>query len=502
MTRPATATPPATGQATQQWRRLDTRMLLVHPVVELVRAIPALVALLFAGSGSGHGSLWGLAGTAVVIAMAISRWFTTRYRITSQQVELRYGLFRRRTVAAPLDRVRTVDVTAHALHRLLGLAKVVIGTGISDRKGHHPLTLDGLRTAQANRLRAELLHRAPARSAEAPSAREQAILGLNPRWIRYAPFTLSGAVTALAIGGFAWRIQNETQADPNQIGLVHPILRHLHRVSLAAAAGEVALAVAALIVLASMAGYLLAFWNFRLTRHTGGSLHITRGLLTARATSIEERRLQGVELSEPLLLRMVGGARAIAIATGLRVGRGAERGGTMLAPPCPRGEAARVAAEVLGTAEPIRTVVLRHGERAVLRRSSRALASAAILASALGVLAWWDLGGLTWLWVLALLPCALALAADRAGNLGHALVDGYLVTQYGSLLRRRCVLSTQGIIGWNVRSSYFQRQAGLVTLTATTAAGRQAYRVYDLPADDALRLAGTAVPGLLDEFRM
>ena len=249
-----------------------------------------------------------------------------------------------------------------------------------------------------------------------------------------------------------------------------------------------------------MAGYLLAFWNFRLTRHTGGSLHITRGLLTTRATSIEERRLRGVELSEPLLLRIVRGARTIAIATGLRVGRGAERGGTMLAPPSPRDEAARVAAEVLGTAEPIGTVVLRHGDRAVRRRYTRALAGTAILASALGVLAWWGLGGLTWLWMLTLLPCALALAADRAGNLGHALVDGYLVTQYGSLLRRRCVLSAQGIIGWNVRSSYFQRRAGLVTLTATTAAGRQAYRVFDLPADAAVRLADTTVPGLLAEF--
>ena len=475
-------------------------MLLVHPVVELVRAIPALVALIFAGSGSGHGSAWGLAGTAVVIAFAISRWFTTRYRITGEQIELRHGLLRRRMVAAPLDRVRTVDVSAHALHRLLGLARVVIGTGTSDRKGHHPLTLDGLRTAQANRLRGELLHRTPARPADEPGDREQTILELNPGWIRYAPFTLSGAVTALAIGGFAWRIQSETNTDPNQIGLVHAILRHLHEVSLATAAGEVTLAVAALIVLASMAGYLLAFWNFRLTRHTGGSLHITRGLLTSRATSIEERRLRGIELSEPLLLRMVRGARTLAIATGLRVGRGAERGGTMLAPPSPRDEAARVAAEVLGTAEPIGTVVLRHGDRAVRRRYTRALAGTAILASALGVLAWWGLGGLTWLWMLTLLPCAVALAADRAGNLGHALVDGYLVTQYGSLLRRRCVLSAQGIIGWNVRSSYFQRRAGLVTLTATTAAGRQAYRVYDLPADAAVRLADTTVPGLLAEF--
>ena len=92
------------------------------------------------------------------------------------------------------------------------------------------------------------------------------------------------------------------------------------------------------VVVASTVGYALAFWDFRLTRHPGGTLHVTRGLITTRATTIEERRLHGVEISEPLLLRMVAGARLIAIATGLRVGRGAERGGSLLAPAgSPRG---------------------------------------------------------------------------------------------------------------------------------------------------------------------
>ena len=103
------------------------------------------------------------------------------------------------------------------------------------------------------------------------------------------------------------------------------------------------------VAVASTVGYVLAFWDFRLTRHTGGTLHVSRGLITARATSIERRRLHGVEISEPLLLRAVGAARCLAIATGLRVGRGAERGGEMLLPPAPRAEAIRVAADVLGT---------------------------------------------------------------------------------------------------------------------------------------------------------
>jgi putative membrane protein len=41
----------------------------------------------------------------------------------------------------------------------------------------------------------------------------------------------------------------------------------------------------------------------------------------------------------------------------------------------------------------------------------------------------------------------------------------------------------------------------LTTLTATTAAGRQGYQVQDVAEPDAVALADTLVPGLLDEFR-
>ena len=77
--------------------------------------------------------------------------------MTSQRVELQHGLFTKQLVTTPIDRVRSVDVTASLLHRVLALAKVRIGTGA----GESDLVLDGLTTAQAANLRAELLHRDP-----------------------------------------------------------------------------------------------------------------------------------------------------------------------------------------------------------------------------------------------------------------------------------------------------------------------------------------------------
>ena len=119
----------ATTDAEAPWRRLAPGMLLVEPAREIIRFIPMLVVLLFAGHAGNSGSPWGLIGTAAVIALGISRYLTTRYRITPTVVEVRRGVFQRKHLTVPRNRVRTVDVSAHPLQRILGLVKVQIGTG-------------------------------------------------------------------------------------------------------------------------------------------------------------------------------------------------------------------------------------------------------------------------------------------------------------------------------------------------------------------------------------
>ncbi|MGC9665706.1 PH domain-containing protein [Planosporangium sp. 12N6] len=511
---------PTAGGVDPSWRRLSPRMLLVHPFQEIPRALPAIFGIFLAGSTSGH-DWWGIASLGAVVVGAMLRWFTTTYRITPDYVQVRRGLLRRRELSVPRDRVRTVDVTAHALHRLVGLARVEVGTGRSDRKDEG-VRLDGLSAAEAARLREELLHQRPqpvtgpaGTGVPVPSAvaatsvpagvtapvRETELVRLSPDWVRYGPFTLSGLVTVGVVAAFVSRTINETHVDPTRYGPMRALAGHLAHAPVALAGAEVFATCVAVVAVASTFGYVLAFWGFRLTRHPAGTLHVTRGLLTARATTIEERRLRGVEISEPLLLRLVGGARCIAIATGLRVGRGAERGGSMLLPPAPRAEAERVAGAVLSDPRPATVPLTPHGPRAARRRYTRALA-AAVLVVAVPVAGSWLAGWPAWTWQVALvaLPVAGLLAYDRARSLGHALIGGRLVTRQGSLVRRRCVLDTGGVIGWNLNRSFFQRRAGLATLTATTAAGHQHYAVPDVDLPEALRLADESTPGLLAPF--
>jgi putative membrane protein len=524
------------------WRRLSARMLLIHPVREVIRFIPVLFGVFVAGSHNGNGHWWSLIGLGVVLVLSVIRWATTRYQITADQIELRSGFLRKRIIAAPADRVRTVDVTEHALHRLLGLARVVIGTGTSDRK-REGLVLDGLPVDAARALRAELLHRgqgAPGRSAvraqgypaapdlnpdvpgwTSPSAGappappcgadpamlwtpEVEILRLDPSWIRFAPFTLSGAVTALAVLGFSWNALQQSQVDAGKLGAIQSASRHFRDTPVWLGVLQAAVGVLIAVAVLSAVGYLLAFWNFRLTRHPGGSLQITRGLITTRSTSIEHRRLRGVAISEPLLLRAVGGARTVAVATGLRVGRGAERGGTVLVPPAPMAISRQVAGTVLdehGAELALDTPLIPHGPAALRRRLIRAVVPFVALTGLLAVL-WWAARWPVWPVLIAAVFAALAvpLGIDRYRSLGHAVVGGYLVSRLGSLDRRQVALECDGIIGWNVRRTLFQRRLGIVTAGATTAAGRQSYRLLDLTEFEALAVIRAATPGLLEPF--
>ncbi|MEU8268596.1 PH domain-containing protein, partial [Sphaerisporangium sp. NPDC049002] len=167
----------------------------------------------------------------------------------------------------------------------------------------------------------------------------------------------------------------------------------------------------------------------------------------------------------------------------------------------PRAEAQAVASRVLGTAGPLAAELTPHGPAALRRRFTRALAFCGSVTAVLLALWYWKgLPAWTWQAAIVVTVAAIPLAADRYRSLGHTTAEGHLVTRWGSVVRRHVALEHEGIIGWNLRRSFFQRRAGLVTLTATTAAGRQGYGVWDVELAEALRLADQGIPGLLTPF--
>src|SRR5205814_7387182 len=160
------------------------------------------------------------------------------------------------------------------------------------------------------------------------------------------------------------------------------------------------------------------------------------------ARRARERRLGRPGIREPVVSRAGGGARGCVMAAGLRVGRGAERGGTVLFPPAPRAEAERVAAAVLGATEPVTCALTARDGRARRRRYARALVAALLVIAAVAG-AGWEFGWPVWVLpaTLVVLPLAVVVAEDRYRSLGHAVTGGYLVSRLGSVVRRRDLLS-------------------------------------------------------------
>ncbi|MFC5828759.1 PH domain-containing protein [Nonomuraea insulae] len=144
-----------------------------------------------------------------------------------------------------------------------------------------------------------------------------------------------------------------------------------------------------------------------------------------------------------------------------------------------------------------------HPRAALRRRINRALITAVLAAAVLAGLGPW-LGHpfvtTGWITGLLLAPVLSAFAYDAYRNLGHGVRGRYLAIMYGTFARRTVVLRRDGIIGWTVTRSPFQRRAGLLTLGATTAAGDGIYRIRDVSVDQGLALAEAAVPRLLAPF--
>ncbi|MEV4441710.1 PH domain-containing protein [Streptomyces sp. NPDC049577] len=484
------------------WRRLDPRTLLVH-CAWLGAPLGSLGLTTLATGGHPPAGAWiTLAVVGVVFAGVIAAgfltWRGTRFRVTEDAFELRTGLFTRRVRAIPLHRVRNVDLTAHPVQRLLGLAVLRAGTS----GGGAQLSLDALSRREAERLRAELLARA-----EAGHAGDPVLAVGDRRWLRYAPLTfwVFGGV-GIAVGT-VWRVLDGAGIQPWRIGPVRALFEEFGRSALWLTVPLALLAVALTGTVGAVVLYAENWWGYRLEWTDAATLGVRHGLLTTRAVSIERARLRGVALREPLLLRLGGGASVRAVAGGLG-NREENRRGSVVLPPAPRAEAVRVCAGVLG--EPAgmpdaAAAELRPHPRAALRRRvARAqlwgvlpvTGTLAVLGALLTPVLLYCAAG----WTLLAAPVAYALARDAYRALGHGLRGRWLVLRSGTFGRETVALERTGVVAWSFTQTPFARRAGVVTVTAAVAAGEDGYRIRDMAAGEAAGFAEAAAPGILSEF--
>ncbi|MEV0295282.1 PH domain-containing protein [Nocardia sp. NPDC050710] len=523
------------------WLRLDKRMLLVHPVNEVVKFIPVLIGTLILGTSSGN-HWWSIISLALIIGIALARWFTTAYRIGPAHVELRTGLLQRRTLSVPRSRIRSVDIEADLLHRALGLAVVVIGTG-QQAETSEKFKLDSLDAGMVPALRNTLLAHAtagtqgvagqpippsaqvgpptPESGFRAPAALE--IGHWQPRWVRYAPLSLTGFAVVAPIVAAAF------QYGLGEVVFSSDAAHNIEEGTAALVVISMLILVAAIVVLVSLAActrYLTTYFGLRVL-DDGHTLHLRHGLFTTRQITLDLARFRGATVNEPLLLRLAGGAELEAIMVG-------ENARQKLLPQAPRAAVERTLAELLvsraaaptpetaatpqrdpaaysrngatpATSVQITVALTPHGPAARRRRYTRAVTPALIPGSVMLLYLLADVTFSPWWWLLPAVVALIgvALAEDRYRGLGHAVLPAtadtpaWLITRAGSLDRDRDCLEARGIIGWTVRQTFWQRRSGVATVVAATAAGKKRYLVTDIPVDEAWALIEEVTPGQL-----
>ena len=356
-----------------EWRRLSPRMLLVHPVHELLRQLPLLIGSVVLGSATGN-PMWSVGALALLVGFGVARWFTTTYRIDDEQVQRRAGVLQRTVLSLPRNRIRSVSTDARLLHRLLGVTVVRVSTG-REAKGDADFTLDAVRSDEVPELRAILLSGSLNAIPEA-TPQDHVIARWQPSWLRYSPLSFTGL--AMIVAAFGLVYQTGAVAALEDSELAREGLDAAERFGVVVTVAVAAVVVLLLSVLLSVVRSLVTFGNLVLSRRDD-QLHLEHGLLRVREQTFDMRRLRGGTLRQPLLVRMFGGARLDAVMTGVD-GSGEA---SLLLPPCPVATASGVLTELIGRPDVVTGDLQRHGPVATRRRWTRALTVPALLGVAL-----------------------------------------------------------------------------------------------------------------------
>jgi putative membrane protein len=483
------------------WQRLDIRVVY-QGLARVALSLPAGIL----GITIGDDPIWPLiAGSVFGVLGALgtlSTWRTTRFRITGRQVEMHTGWLARKHRIVARERIRTVDVSARLLQRVLGLRTVHVGSGEADAS----FDLNGLASEQAERLRRDLM---PGARAEAIEQAEQAgepqpgpetvIARLRPQWV---PLNVIGVWSVFAVLGpvFAlhWLLR------PFGVDLLDTAHALIDGPSLVWTIVVAVLVAYPIGIALQAATFVMENWNFTLLRTGDGpdtALVTRRGLLTTRTVQRADGRIRGIAFDEPLLWRWLRLTRTKVLSTGLRALGEASVGDIL--PRLRLGEARELAARILPDgARPLEAQLRRHPRGALLRRIGWATYGPALLS---GVLLLFTLSGALpgrwWLLPLTLLPVTIPLAVVAYRSLGHTTGGDYLMIRTGALNRRTVALQKRAVIGWTIQQSLFQRWGGRMTVGIPTAAGSRHYEAPDMSVDQALTFVAEAAPHLTEVTR-
>ncbi len=433
---------PGSEAVESPWQGLHPLSVVVNLIPQAWRTLrgswPILLAVVV-GAGAGM-QFFDLSLLLLFFALAFGRTFvhfaTLRYRVHAGRFEVRFGLLNRQARELDPARIQNISLERNLFHRAAGLVEVRVETA-GDAGIHGLLSALSVEAAQQlqQQLKALVDHsRAgeiegaptdpglPQPRADAASTPEAGptLVGNNPaELIGYglSKRTL-GTVAVLSAVGF----ELLTRMGPEgaeQIAWMQSRPLVLVAAVLLAFAGS---------WLWSAANALFRHWGYRLVR-VGDRLVSTEGLTTTRRVEIPLRKVQVVQIHEPLLRRRMGYGTVLIETAALGFADGQLRQAEGVLPMVDQDELGAILAEILprAAADPntwvLRPPAPRALYRAIVGRALRYAFLATLLTAMLSPSPW---GALAYGLVLLALP---------AGYLDWRW-QGWLVTPHAVVARR------------------------------------------------------------------
>lgn len=285
-------------------RRLHPLSWLFVLIQQLKQFIVPLLVLLFVGRGD-RNDLWSIVAICILGAMSIWQYYTYRFRIDRDSLQIRSGMFQRSLRQIPFARIHNVALHQSLLHRIFGVAEVRLESagGIKPEAEMRVLKLEDALALEA------LVRRRRGAAAADAGIEHEAHVALHT--LSFGDLIRIGVISnrGMIVVGGAMAVL--TQISPDLVSkVVESWGRMLFGFVDDYGRGHEALAMilmilgfVALMRLFSVLIAILQYSGFRLEEH-GRRLTLERGLLTRLRTSTPRRRIQSWTLREGMLHRL------------------------------------------------------------------------------------------------------------------------------------------------------------------------------------------------------
>lgn len=479
----------------------DTGERRLHPAATVIDALRharaagfAMLAVI-ASQGIERGLLIVVGLLMLGALLAFVQWRTTRYAVVDDALHLRTGILSRKEQVIPRSRISALDTTRGVLQRVFGVVAVQVQTAGGGKTAE--VALRAVSFGEAERLRHALGHRAtdgsrvPAgagvdgavavggdddAAAEAPAGPTftspsavpddaPVVYAITPRELLVTALTSPSIAVVAAAGAAFVSFAEDLLPDRTADRLASDVESTLDGLTVAAAAG---LAVFVLLVatLISVAGTVLLYGGFRVTRDDR-RLRVRRGILTERVGTVPLDRIHGVRVIEAPLRQALGYASIEAEVAGYA---GQDEVTRTLVPLVRRSELPAVLARIVPgnvwPEEPLEVVPTR-----ARRRYLTAPLLVAVPLSIAFVVA--PIGAFRG---LAVLPVLVAVLYGRlaARDAGWHLGGGTLTMRWRALSRTTVLATAPRLQRMEQTTSPFQRRADLATLGVRLSSARGA----------------------------